>query len=43
MEFLEFVPAGVGILILVYVAARLVTAAFFKSKQQYEREKHHVQ
>lgn len=43
MQILDYVPMGVGLLILVYLAARLATAAFFKSKQQFqEREHPHV-
>ncbi len=30
-------------LVVVYLAARLISAAVFKSKQQYEKEKHHGQ
>lgn len=39
MSFLEFiacVPAGA---LAIYVAARLITAAYFKSKQQHEEGK----
>lgn len=41
MSFLEFVGMGVGSLILIYLVVRLASAAFFKSKQQYERGTDH--
>jgi hypothetical protein len=28
-------------LVVLYLAARLITAAFFKSKQQYEKDRNH--
>ena len=41
MSFIEFVGFGVGALVLIYLVVRLASAAFFKSKQQYERGTHH--
>ena len=37
----EFIAVGIIALIVIYVVARFITAAYFKSKQQYEKEKHH--
>lgn len=37
LSFPEFVAIGFGSLVAIYIVARLVTAAFFKSKQHYER------
>jgi hypothetical protein len=42
MSFIEFLAGGVFGLAGIYVAARLVTAAFFQSKIDYERRKQHV-
>lgn len=39
MTFLEFCGYGLAGLVLLYLGARLISAAFFKSKQQYESEK----
>lgn len=38
MTFGQWAGAGVVALIFLYVAARLVSAAVFKSKQDYERK-----
>jgi len=39
-SFLQYTALGVFGLLVVYLAARLVTAAYFKSKQQHERQNH---
>lgn len=39
MSFGEFIACGLLGLFAIYVAARLVTAAYFNSKQQHERRK----
>jgi hypothetical protein len=36
----EYLALGVAALFAVYLVARLITAAFFQSKQQYERQQH---
>ena len=41
IEFLIFSAKLLIACFGIYLAARLVFAAFFKSKQHYEREKHH--
>lgn len=38
-EFIEYAGTGVAVLFLVYLVARLATAAYFRSKQTYESEK----
>lgn len=40
MTFLQFVGAGLALTFLVYITARLITAAYFKSKEDHERKKH---
>ena len=39
MTFFEYMASGLVVLLAVYLAARLVSAAYFKSKSQYERQK----
>lgn len=41
MSVLEFIGWGLAVLPVIYLAVRFASAAFFNSKQQYEREKHH--
>lgn len=41
MSFGEIIAYGGLALFAIYVAARLVSAAFFKSKQHYERQRNH--
>lgn len=38
MSFSEYIATGMLVLLAVYMAARLATAAYFKSKQHYERQ-----
>lgn len=38
MGFIEYVGVGVAALFLVYLVARLISAAYFRSKQTFERE-----
>lgn len=40
-EFLRYTALAVFGLLMVYLAARLITAAYFKSKQQHERQTNH--
>lgn len=39
MSFFEYLAWGISLAFAVYLAARLISAAFFKSKRQYESEK----
>lgn len=39
IDFMIFCAKGVAVILGLYLAARIVSAAFFKSKQHYEREK----
>jgi hypothetical protein len=41
LDFLFFLAKLASASFAVYLAARLASAAFFKSKYHYEREKHH--
>lgn len=41
MSALELIGLGLAALPVIYLAVRFASAAFFNSKQQYEREKHH--
>lgn len=41
MGFTEWLLAGVLALLATYMVARLISAAYFKSKQQYEQSKGH--
>lgn len=40
-EFLHYTSLVVFGLLVVYLVARLITAAYFKSKQQHERQTNH--
>lgn len=39
MEYLLFLGKGAVLLFVAYVVVRLISAAFFKSKSEYEKEK----
>ena len=39
MSFTQILTSAFAGLLVVYLAARLISAAFFKSKQQYEQTK----
>ena len=41
MNAFQMLLTGLAILFGVYLVARLATAAYFKSRHYYEREKHH--
>lgn len=38
---LNWAPAGIAAVLALYVAVRVASAAFFKSRQQFEKEQQH--
>ena len=41
MTILQWLAAGMGLVLGIYLAARLISAAYFKSKEDHERKGQH--